>query len=52
MLARTHDRLAIGSLADLKRAYEQELTDYGAEVDKVLEGHRETMQRITTDGIR
>jgi hypothetical protein len=32
VLARTHDRLAIASLGDLRRAYEDELTAYGAEI--------------------
>jgi predicted nucleic acid-binding Zn ribbon protein len=56
VLARPHDRLAIGSLGDLKRAYDDELAAYGTEiaahVDRVMEVSRQSVQRVTTGGIR
>jgi predicted nucleic acid-binding Zn ribbon protein len=54
-LSRSMDRVAIGSLTDLKRAYEEELAEHGteiaAQVDKTLAFQRETFQRIRTNGI-
>ena len=56
VLARPHDRSAIGSLVSLKHAYDEELAAYGTEIaahaDKLIEMQRETMRRITTDGVR
>jgi hypothetical protein len=56
VLSRTHDRLAIGSLAGLKRAYESELAEHGAEIvakaDRILDMMRETDQRILHDKLR
>jgi len=49
-LGREHDRLMIGSLADLKRAYEDKLGEHheeiAAEVEHVLAINRDTSQRI------
>jgi predicted nucleic acid-binding Zn ribbon protein len=56
VLARTHDRSAIGSLATLKRAYEEELAAHGteiaAEADRQVKMQQAVLQRVTTDGIR
>jgi hypothetical protein len=55
VLSRTHDRLAIGSLADLKRAYEEELAEHYEEIvaqaEHVLTVSRDLNQRITTKSI-
>jgi predicted nucleic acid-binding Zn ribbon protein len=49
-------RHEIGSLADLKRAYEEELVAHGEEIavtaDRLFAVDRETLQRIITDGLR
>jgi predicted nucleic acid-binding Zn ribbon protein len=56
VLARPHDRSAIGSLASLKRAYDEELAAYGTEiaarVDELIERQRKSLQHVTTVGIR
>ena len=55
VLEREHDRLMISSLADLKRAYEDELVKHheevAAEVAHVLAISRDTNQSITTRAI-
>jgi hypothetical protein len=56
VLGRQHDRVAIGSLADLKRAYEDELAaHYGeitAEAEHVMAVSRKTTQSIVGHAIR
>jgi hypothetical protein len=53
--SRAMDRMAIGSLTDLKRAYEDELAvhhdEIVAEVEHILAIGRGTNQRITTKAI-
>ena len=55
VLGREMNRVGIGSLADLKRAYEEELAAYpdeiAAEVDHVLAISRDVGQRIRTKAI-
>jgi len=55
VLGREHDRLTIGSLADLKHAYENELAKHheeiATEVEHVLTISRDTSQRIMTRAI-
>ena len=56
VLGDTHRRLAIGSLSDLKREYEVELAEHGAEiaaqVDRIFAGLQETTQRIAAMALR
>jgi hypothetical protein len=56
VLARKDDRAGIGSLADLKALYEQELAAHhdaiAAEVEHILTLSREITQRSTTAAIR
>jgi hypothetical protein len=48
VLARTHDRLAIASVGDLRRAYEDELTAYGAEIGAEMDRIPSSGSRSTT----
>ena len=50
VLERSHDRAAIGSLADLRRAYEAELAAHGTEIglktDELLTGLQDVASQL------